>query len=83
MIAAPFAAWLVTGGGAEAGGAAVVGSVILITNSRTLFNELEIDGTARTLGYLAIVAVSLIAVLLAVRGPRKDNDVLKPVPETV
>ncbi len=83
VIAAPFAAWLVTEGGAEGAGATVVGSVILITNSRTLFNELEIDGTARTLGYLAIVAVSVTAVLLAVRGARKENDALKPVPETV
>jgi uncharacterized membrane protein YfcA len=81
-IAAPFAAWLVKRVAPRVLGT-VVGSVIVITNSRTLFNRLEIEGTARTLGYLAVVAVSLVAVLLAVRGTRKERAALEPVPETV
>ncbi|HJQ96048.1 MAG TPA: sulfite exporter TauE/SafE family protein [Acidimicrobiia bacterium] len=81
-IAAPFAAWLVKRVAPRVLGT-VVGSVIVITNSRTLFNRLEIEGSARTLGYLAVVAVSLVAVLLAVRGTRKERAALETVPEAV
>jgi hypothetical protein len=57
--------------------------VIVITNSRTLFNQFEIDGAARTLGYLAIVLLSIAAISLAVRGTRRDRAQLEPVPESV
>jgi uncharacterized protein len=81
-IAAPFAAWLVHKVAPRVLGT-VVGAVIVITNSRTLFNQFEIDGAARTLGYVAIVLLSIAAISLAVRGTRRDRAQLEPVPESV
>lgn len=81
-IAAPFAAWLVHKVSPRVLGT-VVGSVIVLTNSRTLFNEFGIEGAARTLAYVAIVALSVLAVTMAVRGTRRDRAQAEPVPESV
>jgi len=72
-IAAPFAAWLVRRVAPRVLGT-VVGAVIVITNSRTLFNQFELEGAMRTLGYLAIVVGSVIAIVLAVRGSKRDHE---------
>ena len=48
-IAAPFAAWLVRRVAPRVLGT-VVGAVIVITNSRTLFNQFELEGATEDLG---------------------------------
>ena len=57
--------------------------MIVITNSRTLFNQFELEGSARTLGYLAIVAGSLIVIVLAVRGNRRDREQSELIAQSV
>jgi uncharacterized protein len=81
-IAAPFAAWLVSKVAPRVLGT-VVGSVIVITNSRTLFNQFELEGAIRTFGYLAIVVGSVIAVVLAVRGNKRDQEQSELITQTV
>jgi uncharacterized protein len=81
-IAAPFAAWLVRKVAPRVLGT-VVGAVIVITNSRTLFSQFEIEGSARTLGYLAIVVGSVIAIVLAVRGSKREREQSELVTQSV
>ena len=70
-LAAPFAAWLVRKVVPRILGTAV-GAVIVLTNSRTLMNEANVASPARTVTYVALLALSVGAVTLAVRGHRKE-----------
>lgn len=70
-LAAPFAAWLVRKVVPRILGTAV-GAVIVLTNSRTLMNEANVGSPARTVTYVALLALSVGAVTLAVRGHRKE-----------
>jgi uncharacterized protein len=77
-MAAPFAAWLVRRVAPRVLGT-VVGAAIVITNSRALFNQFEIEGAARALGYLLICSGALIAILLAVKGSKQEREQSEPI----
>nr|MBO2501011.1 sulfite exporter TauE/SafE family protein [Acidimicrobiia bacterium] len=65
-VAAPFAAWLVRKVVPRVLGTAV-GSVIIITNSRTLMNVADIQGGNRSAVYVALFALAIGAIAMAVR----------------
>jgi len=75
-VAAPFAAWLVRKVVPRVLGTAV-GSVIIITNSRTLMNTLDIQGGARSAVYVALFALAVGAITMAVRGHFKEQAALQ------
>jgi len=77
IIAAPIAAWLVTRIPPYLLGILVAG-VILLTNSRTLMDALDITGQAAMLGYLVILAVWGMSLATVIRERRRRID-----PETV
>lgn len=72
VVAAPLAAWLVQLVTARLLGACV-GGLILLTNTRTLFDVAEVERHARWPVYLALVAVWALAVLWVVRAHRRDG----------
>jgi uncharacterized membrane protein YfcA len=72
VVAAPIAAWLVRKITAGLLGAAV-GGMIILTNVRTLFEALEVDGGVREPVYAAVIAVSLLAIAVVVRRHRRDG----------
>ena len=75
-VAAPFAAWLVRKVVPRVLGTAV-GSVIIITNSRTPMNTLDIQGGARSAVYVALFALAVGAITMAVRGHFKEQAALQ------
>jgi uncharacterized membrane protein YfcA len=64
LVAAPFAAYLVKIAPAYLLGVAV-GGVILLTNTRTLFSELDVSDSARFPAYGAIVLVTAVGIYIA------------------
>lgn len=70
LIAAPVAAWLVRLAPAHVLGVAV-GGMILLSNSRTLFKAFEVHDGIRVVGYVAVVALSVLALVLARRTARR------------
>ncbi|HEX7256156.1 MAG TPA: sulfite exporter TauE/SafE family protein [Gaiellaceae bacterium] len=72
IVAAPIAAWLVRKITAGLLGAAV-GGMIIVTNVRTLFDALEVEGAVREPVYAAVLAVWLLAVAVVVRRHRQDG----------
>lgn len=77
-VAAPFAAWLVRKVVPRVLGTAV-GSVIIITNSRTLMNVADIQGGNRSAVYVALFALAIGAIAMAVRGHFKEKATLPVV----
>ena len=71
VFAAPVAAWLVRKLHPRVLGTTVAG-VILVTNARTVLNEIGLDGAALAASYVLIVAVWLVALSLALSAARKD-----------
>jgi hypothetical protein len=67
MIAAPFAAYIVRLLPARVLGTGA-GGLIVLTNTRTLLNGLDVDGTVVTVTLLVLAAVWVAAVVLAVRS---------------
>jgi uncharacterized protein len=72
IVAAPIAAWLVRKITAGLLGAAV-GGMIILTNVRTLFDALEVEGGLREPVYAAVLAVWLLAIAVVVRRHRRDG----------
>jgi len=72
VVAAPLAAWLVQLVTARLLGACV-GGLILLTNTRTLFDVADVEGHARWPVYLALLAAWALAVLWVVRAHRRDG----------
>jgi uncharacterized membrane protein YfcA len=70
VIAAPLAAWLVRLITAGLLGVCV-GGLIVLTNIRTLFEVLDVDGGTRALVYAAVTGVWLLAVAVVVRRHRR------------
>lgn len=70
LIAAPVAAWLVRLAPAHVLGVAV-GGMILLSNSRTLFKAFEVHDGIRVAGYVAVVALTVLALVLARRTARR------------
>lgn len=70
LIAAPVAAWLVRLAPAHVLGVAV-GGMILLSNSRTLFKAFEVHDGIRVVGYVAVVALTVLALVLARRTARR------------
>jgi uncharacterized membrane protein YfcA len=72
VVAAPIAAWLVRKITAGVLGAAV-GGMIILTNARTLFDALEVEGATRDPVYGAVLAAWLLALLVVVRRHRRNG----------
>jgi uncharacterized membrane protein YfcA len=72
IAAAPVAAWLVRLVTPALLGASV-GGLILITNSRTLFDAYGVSGDVRRPAYLALAAVWIVAVGVVVRRQRRNG----------
>jgi uncharacterized protein len=80
VVAAPLAAWLVQLVTARLLGASV-GGLILLTNSRTLFEVAGAGGQTRWPVYLALVAAWALAVAWVVRAHRRNGEpILRPRP---
>jgi hypothetical protein len=75
VLAAPLAAWLVRHVTPALLGASV-GGLILITNSRTLFDAYDIPRDVRTLVYAALGAVWVAALTIVIRRLRRDGQPL-------
>jgi uncharacterized protein len=75
VVAAPIAAWLVRKVTASLLGASV-GGLILITNSRTLFDAYDVAGATRNPVYLTLAAIWVFAVAFVVRRHRRDGRAL-------
>jgi len=71
-VAAPFAAWLVRRVAPRLIGAGV-GGLIILTNARTLLNQFGIEGPERTLTYLALAVLWLVALGMAFGHHRKER----------
>ena len=71
VLAAPLAAWLVRKLPARILGSAV-GSVILVTNAKTIVEAAGLAETAAVVAYVAIVGVSLFLVARAIMLLRRD-----------
>jgi uncharacterized protein len=80
VVAAPLAAWLVRHVTPSLLGASV-GGLILITNSRTLFDAYGVSGEVRNLMYAALGAVWIGALAIVVRRLRRDGEPLLHRPE--
>jgi len=78
LIAAPIAAWLVRKVVPRLLGA-LVGGLIVLTNIRTLFNEVELDGPVRFVSYGIIVAIWVTAVATAVVLHRRERAAARPL----
>ncbi|MGD7787704.1 sulfite exporter TauE/SafE family protein [Propionibacteriaceae bacterium Y1700] len=76
LIAAPIAAWLVSRLPARVLGVAV-GGLILLTNSRTLFKAVGVEGAPRTVGYvvIAVAAAAIVAWTVVQYRRRPTEDV--------
>jgi uncharacterized membrane protein YfcA len=74
VVAAPFAAWLVTRIPAPVLGSAV-GGIIVVTNTRTVLQALDVTGWARTTIYAFVVGAWVASTALAIaryrRAPRE------------
>lgn len=70
LLAAPIAAWLVRLAPGHILGV-VVGGMILLTNSRTLFGTFEVPGAIRVAGYVAVLTLTVVALVLARRTARR------------
>jgi len=75
VAAAPLAAWLVRHVTPSLLGASV-GGLILITNSRTIFDAYDVAGSIRTPVYAALSAVWIVAVAVVVRRQRRKGEPL-------
>jgi uncharacterized protein len=75
VLAAPLAAWLVRHVTPALLGASV-GGLILVTNSRTLFDAYGVSGEIRNLVYAALGAVWVAALALVIRRLRRDGEPL-------
>jgi uncharacterized protein len=76
-VAAPFAAWLVRVVAPRILGT-LVGGLIVLTNTRTLLNAVEVAGGVRLGLYLLIVTVWSGGVAMAARGHRQEVGALAP-----
>ena len=72
IVAAPLAAWLVRKVTPSLLGASV-GGLILMTNTRTLFDAYAVSGEVRDPVYAALGSVWLLALLVVVRRLRRDG----------
>jgi uncharacterized membrane protein YfcA len=72
VVAAPIAAWFVRKVTARLLGSAV-GGLILLTNTRTMFDAFEVSGETRNPVYLALAIVWIAAVSLVVYKHRRDG----------
>jgi hypothetical protein len=72
VVAAPIAAWFVRIVTARLLGAAV-GGLILITNTRTIFDAFEVSGNARDPVYVVLALVWVAAVSFVVYKHRRDG----------
>jgi uncharacterized protein len=72
VVAAPIAAWLVRIVTARLLGAAV-GGLILITNTRTIFDAFEVSGNVRGPVYVALALIWVAAVSFVVHRHRRDG----------
>lgn len=72
IVAAPIAAWFVRIVTARLLGACV-GGLILITNTRTMFDAFEVSGTTRNPVYLVLALVWIAAVSYVVHRHRRDG----------
>jgi uncharacterized protein len=80
VLAAPFAAWLVQRVTARLLGSAV-GGLIVITNTRTIFEVTGASAGVRWATYVAVVAVWAVAVAWVIRAHRRDGEpILRPRP---
>jgi hypothetical protein len=75
LIAAPIAAWLVRKVVPRLLGA-LVGGLIIVTNVRTLFNHIELDGPTRLVFYSVLAAIWIFAVATSVTTHRRERPVL-------
>jgi hypothetical protein len=75
IAAAPLAAWLVRLVTAGLLGASV-GGLILVTNTRTLFDTFDVPGSVRQPVYLALFAVWGLALTVVVRRHRRNGEPL-------
>jgi uncharacterized membrane protein YfcA len=75
LAAAPLAAWLVRHVTASLLGVSV-GGLILITNTRTMFDAYDISGDIRRPAYLALAAIWLLTVAIVVRRLRRNGEPL-------
>lgn len=75
LVAAPLAAWLVQRVTARLLGTSV-GGLIVVTNTRTLFDVFDVSGSVRTPAYLALAVVWLAAVAFVVRHHRRTGTAL-------
>jgi len=75
VVAAPLAAWLVRKVTAALLGASV-GGLILITNTRTMFDTHDVAGEIRRPAYLALAAVWALAVAVVVRRHARTGEPL-------
>jgi len=75
IAAAPLAAWLVQLVTAQLLGASV-GGLILVTNTRTLFDAFDVSGAIRRPVYLALLALWGLAVATVVRRHRRTGEPL-------
>ena len=75
VAAAPIAAWLVRHVTPALLGASV-GGLILITNSRTLFDTYGVPGDVRTLAYAAVGTAWMAALAIVIRRLRRDGQPL-------
>jgi len=72
VVAAPIAAWFVRKVTARLLGSAV-GGLILITNTRTMFDAFEVSGDMRTPVYLVLAIIWIAAVSLVVYKHRREG----------
>lgn len=75
VAAAPIAAWLVRHVTASLLGTSV-GGLILITNSRTMFDAYDVSGAVRDKAYLALAVVWMLAIAIVVRRHRHNGTAL-------
>jgi uncharacterized protein len=75
IVAAPVAAWLVRHVTPTLLGASV-GGLILITNSRTLFDSYGVSGDTRDVVYVTLGAIWAAALTIVVRRLRRDGEPL-------
>jgi uncharacterized membrane protein YfcA len=75
VVAAPLAAWLVRHVTPRLLGASV-GGLILVTNTRTIFDAYEVSGSVRNAVYLALAVVWVAAGVIVVRHARRSGEPL-------
>lgn len=72
VLAAPIAAWLVRFVTARLLGVCV-GGLIVVTNTRTLFDVFDVEASVRATAYLCLGALWVAAIVLVVRRLRRDG----------